>query len=105
MRDPNVEQLYVQCDAPGCGWRHDVDEMKDMLAWHNVPCPECGLCEIINDRERTFVQVMRFVLMLNRWINYLLPNAKAERLMIDSSQMRKGRGVLVKRESIEERQA
>ena len=40
---------WIQCDE-GCGWVSEC-KLKDMAAWHNKPCPQCGKGVIINDAE------------------------------------------------------
>lgn len=41
----------VVCDTEGCGWQSEILTLEGMMVWHNVKCPKCNDCIIINDEE------------------------------------------------------
>lgn len=80
-----ISNVNVKCDK--CDWSKAIpwSEAKD---WHNVLCPKCKDCIIVNDEDLAVINMMQFVSDIqDELLVEITENARMT--LIDTAPMRK----------------
>jgi len=75
---PGIKEVRVRCDEMGCGWWSEPLKHfpEDLLKWHNVKCPKCGVGVIVSDDDLATVPTVAAILEMGRVAAKLNPDAE-----------------------------
>ena len=83
--EPLCKNMRVKCDTPGCGWSLEI-EPHQITDFHNVLCPKCQKCIIVNDEDLSLFYAMMSIASMGRAMNEGKPSDSWVR--VDSAPLR-----------------